>query len=136
MKRTVLLNRNISSLIASLGHMDEIVIGDAGLPVPDDVEVIDLAVIKGIPSFFTLFEAVKSELAIEKIIFAQEISANLKEQLNAEIEDWKTVQQKDIAVEEMSHEDLKKRTRKAKAVIRTGETTPYANVILVSGVVF
>lgn len=136
MKRTVLLNRNISSLIASLGHMDEIVIGDAGLPVPDGVEVIDLAVIKGIPRFFTLFEAVKSELAIEKVIFAQEAGVNLKKQLSAEIEDWKTVQQKDIAVEEMSHEDLKERTRRAKAVIRTGETTPYANVILVSGVVF
>lgn len=34
------------------------------------------------------------------------------------------------------HEHFKQATKTAKAVIRTGETTPFANVILHSGVIF
>lgn len=136
MKRTSLLNRDISHLIASLGHMDEIVIGDAGLPIPKDVAVIDLAVTAGIPSIFDLLKVIRTELAVEKILIAQETGMSLKNRLTTEVKDWETTQQKDISIEELSHEDFKRRTRSAKTVIRTGETTPYANVILVSGVVF
>jgi len=39
-------------------------------------------------------------------------------------------------VELVSHEELKRLSQKAAAVVRTGEFTPYANVILYSGVVF
>ena len=34
------------------------------------------------------------------------------------------------------HTELKARTHDCKAVIRTGETTPYANIILQSGCIF
>ena len=48
MKRTALLNRHLSALVAELGHLDEITVADAGLPVPDGVRVIDLAVVAGL----------------------------------------------------------------------------------------
>jgi D-ribose pyranase len=41
-----------------------------------------------------------------------------------------------VPVEFVSHSDFKTRTASARAVVRTGEFAPYANVILVSGVVF
>ena len=136
MKRTKLLNRDVSALIACLGHGDEIVIGDAGLPVPDGVRTIDLAVAAGIPGFFDLLEAVRSELAVERVVWAEEAQAPFQGRLGELIADWAGDQEKTIGVETLPHDLFKQRTAGAKAVIRTGETTPYANVILVSGVVF
>ena len=42
MKRTGILNRHLSAATASLGHTDEVVIADAGLPIPDGPTVVDL----------------------------------------------------------------------------------------------
>ena len=42
----------------------------------------------------------------------------------------------DIPISHIPHKDFKRRTFEAKAIVRTGEFTPYANVILISGVVF
>ena len=39
-----------------------------------------------------------------------------------------------IEVAKLPHVDFKERTKVARAVIRTGEFTPYANIILISGV--
>lgn len=41
-----------------------------------------------------------------------------------------------IQVEFVSHETFKKFTLESKAIVRTGECSPYANVILYSGVPF
>jgi D-ribose pyranase len=41
-----------------------------------------------------------------------------------------------LDVEAVPHESFKELTREAVAIVRTGEFTPYANVILVAGVVF
>ncbi len=43
MKKTGILNQPISSVIAGLGHMDTLVIADAGLPIPPEAQRIDLA---------------------------------------------------------------------------------------------
>ncbi len=59
MKRTALLNRHLSALVAELGHLDEITVADAGLPVPDGVRVIDLAVVAGLPTLFQLISALR-----------------------------------------------------------------------------
>jgi len=41
-----------------------------------------------------------------------------------------------VTIQYVSHEEFKKMTSHCKAVIRTGEATPYANIILYSGVNF
>ena len=41
-----------------------------------------------------------------------------------------------IAPQTVSHEEFKRRTAKARAMVRTGECTPYANIILIAGVKF
>ncbi|MCL4138406.1 UNVERIFIED_CONTAM: hypothetical protein GTU68_010056, partial [Idotea baltica] len=66
MKRTKLLNRHLSKLVASLGHLDEIVLADAGLPVPQNVGVIDLAVSPGVPGLFDVLDALADEMIIEQ----------------------------------------------------------------------
>ncbi|MEP3247506.1 MAG: D-ribose pyranase [Sneathiella sp.] len=136
MKRTALLNRHVSALVARLGHLDEIVIADAGLPVPDTVPVIDLAVIPGLPGFFDILTALRSELVIEAAVYASEASPDLAKRIEAELDIWSKECDQAITVGTASHNALKDRSHKAKAVIRTGEVTPYANLVLVSGVAF
>ena len=131
MKKTGILNQPISAVIAGMGHGDMLVIADAGLPVPFEVERIDLALLPGVPGFLQAVAAVQGELQVEKVIVACEtddrsphIAAALKAIFPEARFEW------------VSHAGLKELTHKAVAVIRTGEFTPYANVILVSGVVF
>lgn len=136
MKRTQLLNRHLSALIASLGHLDEIVIADAGLPVPSGVPVIDLAVSPGVPRFRDVLAALRSELVIEQALWAEEASEMLAGAMQAEVDLWQEQTGKPVDTARLTHEAFKARCASAKAVIRTGETTPYANTILVSGVAF
>ena len=131
MKKHGVLNSEIASILASLGHTDTIVIADCGLPIPDGVKRIDLAVEIGKPSFLEVLQVVADDMAIEKVTLAEEVIIN-----NAEVN--KEIEQKLIepAFEYVSHEQFKEHTKKAKAIIRTGEATPYANVILHAGVIF
>lgn len=136
MKRTPLLNRHLSKLVASLGHMDEIVIADAGLPVPPNVDVIDLAVSPGIPGFFDVVDAISRELIVEQAVFAEEASPELATRIEVKLAHWEAETGKPIEQVRVPHSDFKIRSQRARAVIRTGEVTPYANVILVSSVPF
>jgi len=43
MKKHGILNSHISKVLTDLGHTDTIVIADCGLPIPDGVARIDLA---------------------------------------------------------------------------------------------
>ncbi|CAM3888768.1 D-ribose pyranase [Lederbergia lenta] len=131
MKRHGILNSHISKVLADLGHTDYIVIADAGLPIPDGVKKIDLAVKKGIPSFIDIVEAVEEDMVIEKVIIASEIEEGNPG--HAKYVKEKFVNKK---IEQICHEDFKQLTKQAKAVIRTGEMTPYANCVLQSGVFF
>ena len=76
MKKGSLLNKEISSVIAGMGHTDMLTIGDCGLPVPENVRRIDLALKKGVPTFEDTLKVVLEELCVEKVIIACEIKAN------------------------------------------------------------
>jgi len=132
MKKHGTLNAQLSRVLAELGHGDSIVIADCGLPIPDGVERIDLALTPGIPSFFDVLKVVLEDMQVERAVLADEIrSHNTK--VSASVE---ALQEAGIAVKLVKHEQFKALTRNARAVIRTGEATPYANVILYSGVIF
>lgn len=127
MKRGLLLNAELSGLIAAMGHGDLLVIGDAGLPVPPGVRVIDLAVRRGLPGVFDVLDAVLSELVVERAALASEIDPALEAAFRS----------RDIgAVGLMAHAEFKDASAAARAVVRTGEATPYANIALWSGVAF
>ena len=131
MMKNKLLNADIIEVISKMGHTDEIVIGDAGLPIPDGVKRIDLALTQGHPAFIGVLEALLNSYECEGFILAEEIKEK-----NAEIEKQVISLLSGKSVEYVSHEAFKERTKNAKAVIRTGECSPYANVILKSGVIF
>ena len=133
MKRNGILNSDISRVLSYMGHTDWIAIGDCGLPIPDEVERIDLALTFGEPEFMRTLEIVAGDMKVEKIILAEEIKEQNPEVLN-QVKEYFAGQP--VEVEFVSHVELKARTHECKAVIRTGEITPYANIILQSGCIF
>ena len=133
MKRQGILNSEISRVLSYMGHTDCICIGDCGLPIPDETERIDLALEFGVPTFMKTLEVVAGDMKIEKIVLAEEIKTQNPTVLAA-VEALFAGQ--DVEVEFVSHAQLKQQTKHCKAVIRTGETTPYANIILQSGCIF
>lgn len=131
MKKDRVLNPDISRSIAKLGHTEYLVIGDAGLPIPKEAEIIDVSVTKGVPSFMDVFNAVAQELVIESYIFASEAIESNPEfvtQIKAVLTDKQAMT--------VSHEEFKTLMKKAKTVIRTGECSSFANIILIGGVNF
>jgi D-ribose pyranase len=132
MKRCGHLNRDVSRVLARMGHTDSLVIADCGLPVPEGVECIDLSIALGDPDFLRVLDSVLADFRVERAVFATEAKEH-----NAPIAaraSWLAEGQ--VRVEFVAHEALKQLTREARAVIRTGEATPYANVLLYSGVIF
>lgn len=131
MKRNGILNSEISKILADLGHTDQIMIGDCGLPVPEDVKKIDLALKIGDPDFMSVLNVVLKEMEVEHYLLAEEIKDKnpvMLNNINASMDG--------IEMEWVSHEEMKQRSKKVKAIIRTGEATPYSNIILQSGVIF
>ena len=135
MKRTRLLNSELSYEISKVGHTASITLCDAGLPIPKGVKRIDLAIEPGYPSFIRTLDALLSEMAVEEIVVAREIHVKNPQVFREMIEVFRSHQMMPV-VTEVPHDEFKDLTRSSEAIVRTGECTPYANVILKSGVVF
>jgi len=131
MKRTTLVHAELSEVIARLGHGDLLVIGDAGLPIPDGPRRIDLALSANVPRMHEVLAAVLSEMQVESAVVADELAPN-NPSVHAELQR----QLGTTPVTTLSHEQFKALSRSARAIVRSGEFSPYANVILKAGVVF
>lgn len=131
MKRYGILNAEIASVLAHLGHTDAIAIADCGLPIPVGPQRIDVSIRKGLPSFVDVLDEVREDMVIEKVVFAEEIKTR-NQKLHAKIVE----RFPDTPIAYVPHEQLKILSSGCKAIIRTGEATPYANVILYAGVIF
>lgn len=134
MQKIGILNSNIAKVLADMGHTDQIAIGDCGLPVPEGTPKIDLALRLGEPKFIEVVREVAKYMEVQKIYVAPETEtqnpaqwAALHEVFPEDKVEWAVLD---------SHETLKKMEKTAKAVIRTGEITPFSNVVLESGVIF
>ena len=131
MKKTGLLNQQLSAVLAGMGHCDTLVIGDCGLPIPAGVERVDLALTPGVPGFLETLKIIQTELQIESAVIASEMPEKSPALYQALIP-----MLTGIEVSQVKHERFKELTVDAVAVVRTGECTPYANIILKSGVFF
>ena len=133
MKKTGTLNSHLSRVIASLGHTDRLVICDSGLPIPRHAEVVDLALTRNIPTFLDTVRVVMEELQVESAVVASEM-----ETVNDPTYRQLKTMLKGIDIRKVPHEEFKTLTANGNNVsfVRTGEATPYANVILIAGVTF
>ena len=147
MKKSGIFNPEISKLIARMGHGDMLVIADRGFPLPlnPQVTVIDVSVTANLPRVVDVVKAVLEELEIEEVILAEEtkkISPHIHEQFMEIISKIRN-KGNPIKVTVIPHSEFKhmvlrgaEEGKEMKGMIRTGELTPFANIILVSGVTF
>lgn len=127
MLKTDILNAPLLSALATLGHTDTVVIADCGLPIPAGPSIVDLVLVRGTPSFEDILEVLARNLVIESSTLASEAAGTGAERI---------CQNHGLVADFLTHEQLKEALPRAKVVVRTGETTPYANVILHCGVDF
>lgn len=132
-KSTTTINPALSRVISETGHTDLIVVTDAGLPIPPGAERIDLAYRPGAPAFFDVLDTVLAELCVEGATVSEEVAETSPEVLTALRERFAG---EDFEIELIPHVEFKKRTQGARAFVRSGEYTPYANVILHAGVAY
>lgn len=128
MKKIGIMNFPISAAIASLGHNDTLTIVDAGFPIPSTTKRIDITLAPGVPTFLQTLEVVLNELFVERAIVAEEI-------LSYSPHIYKGIQKLllNTPIDKIKHIEFKQKTQTTRAVIRTVEFTPYANIILVAG---
>jgi D-ribose pyranase len=129
MRTDGLWHPRLLQILTAAGHTDLVVVADPGLPVPPQVEVVDLGWGRGEPAFLPVLTAVLGELVVEAATVAQEAAdpdllTGLEQALGP------------IVPERLPHDRLKELVHRARVVVRTGEATPYANVVLRAGVPF
>jgi D-ribose pyranase len=129
MKETGFLNREVSDVISMMGHMDELIVCDAGFPIPLRVRTVDVSLAKDKPTVLELLEELTKHFSVEKLVMANETKDVSPTRFNAIV----GIFAKDTPVETIPHTEFKQRSTRAKAVIRTGDFTAYSNVLLVSG---
>ncbi len=131
MKHTGIMNRDVSALVASLGHNDLLIVSDAGFPTPPGVPLIDLSVKEGVPTVAEIIAVIARELQVEGFRFAQESVATVGD---------RAVELAGIlpgaAAERVPHATLLEQAKHARGLIRTGECRPFGNVVLVTGVTY
>jgi D-ribose pyranase len=128
MKKGGILNPALSHLLASTGHTDYFTICDRGYPVPVGPERIDLALVEGIPTVLDVLRAVAAEWQLDRIVIAREMT----EVSPRRVEELREIAG-DVPLQVMSHLELKRLSQTGRATVRTGDTAPYANIIVVSG---
>jgi D-ribose pyranase len=131
MKKRGILNASLSELIATLGHTDQLVVADCGLPLPPEVPVVDLALVQGIPRFGEVLAALAEEIVVQRLTVAEEAVRHNPAALEAVRAAFP-----DVPLDRVPHEQLKHELPVVRAVVRTGEATPFANVILECGAAF
>lgn len=129
MKKHGILNPALAAGLARLGHTQTVVITDCGLPLPSDAHVVDLTLVQGIPALADVLGAVLDELVIEGVVLASEAVGTV-------VEAWVHDRIGGVSVTTVPHEHFKELLAHASLIVRTGEATPYANVILTCSVPF
>lgn len=124
-----ILNPQIANILAEMGHKDTIVVSDAGLPMPQGVERIDLAWKPNEPRYLDVLKEVLKSIVVEKIILAEELKTVSPDMHKEIIELFPN----NMDIEYVPHIAFKEKTKEARGIIRTGEFTPYPSIILVSG---
>jgi D-ribose pyranase len=128
MKRGGVLNPALSHLLASTGHTDYFTVCDRGFPVPEGPQRIDLALVDDIPTVLDVLAAVIAEWSLDRVLITHEMDAISPDRV-AEMRALLG----EVPFERVSHGQLKRLAQGARATVRTGDTVPYANIIVVSG---
>ncbi len=128
MRETGTINREISDVLSTMGHTDELIVCDAGFAIPSGVRTVDVSLAENKPTLIETLTELKRHFSVEKLVMADE-TKNVSPTRFAAILDLFGM---DMPVETIPQALFRRRARRVKAVIRTGDFTAYSNILLVS----
>ncbi len=124
-----ILNPAINSLLARVRHTNALVIADRGFPLWPGIETVDISLVDDVPTVLQVLAAVRGNFCIGEAFMAQEfVVENSRKTRNEFIRALRG-----CALTFEPHEQLRQRVPRAIGLIRTGDTTQYANMVLISG---
>ncbi len=129
MKEVGMLNGHIDSALGRQGHMDLMMVVDAGFPCPDEVELIDIALSEGVPQILDVLAELRKVHSVERIVMAQDTQDHNPTYFDKVAKSFGD----NVEIEVIPHTELKERSHNVKTIIRTGDFTAWGNVMLVSG---
>jgi D-ribose pyranase len=128
MLKTGILNPQINSLLSRVRHTNTVVIADRGFPFWPMIETVDISLVDDQPTVLMVLRAILPRFQVGKAWMAQEFLRVNSAQTQAEFAE--TLNKVELVYE--PHVEFKKRIPQAIGLIRSGDTTQYANIILES----
>lgn len=123
-----ILNPQINALLSRVRHTNTLVIADRGFPYWPQVETIDITLTDNIPRVLDVLAAIRANFSMGAAFMAEEFASANSESCRAEFA--QALRGIPLTVE--PHSQFKQRVPAAIGLIRTADTTPYANIILES----
>ncbi len=128
MLQSGILNPHVLNLLARIRHTNTLVIADWAFPFWPEIETVDISLTLGIPTVLDVLDLLTPNFKIGRIWQAEEFLANNpSEKVEAFARSFG-----EIPLTREPHVDFKKRVPGAIGLIRTGDPTPYGNIILES----
>jgi D-ribose pyranase len=127
--KTGILNPALNSLLSRVRHTNTLVIADRGFPFWPQIETVDISLVDDIPRVLDVLQALRKNYVIAQAFMAEEFLAENTEPTQAAFASVLA----GVPLIYEPHPVFKKRVPQAIGLIRTGDTTQYANIILESG---
>jgi D-ribose pyranase len=128
MLKTGILNPHINYLLSRVRHTNTLVIADRGFPCWPGIETIDISLVDDLPRVADVLCAIRCNFEIGTLIMAEEFRTSNPRKVIAR----HTELAKGTKLIFEPHVKLKQRVHQAIGIIRTGDSTPYSNVIVES----
>lgn len=126
MIKTGILNPTLNALIARVRHTNTLVIADRGFPFWPQIEIVDLSLVDDVPTVLQVINALLPNFSVGKAWMANEFREHNSATVVASFVAALPV------INFEPHVEFKRRVPGAIGLIRTGDTIPYANVIVES----
>jgi len=123
-----ILNPHVNSLLSNVRHTNTLIVADRGFPFWPEIEIVDLSLVDDIPRVLDVLYAIRRNFAVGRFFMAEEFRLR---NTPAVIQQFAEAMASVEVVYE-SHAEFKKRVPHVIGLIRTGDTTDFANVILES----
>ena len=124
----MLFRSDILCLLSRIRHTNTLVISDRGFPFWPEIETVDISLVDDVPTVLQVLAAIRQNFIAGHAFMAEEFLANNTQEIRNAFSETLS----GIPLTHEPHVDFKKRVPGAIGLIRTGDTTQYANMILVS----
>lgn len=128
MLKAGILNPQINSLLSRVRHTNMLVIADRGFPFYPMIETVDISLVDDMPTVLAVLGALRPNFQIGKAWMAHEFSRENSGRTRSAFADAL----QGIELIQEPHVKFKTRVPHALGLIRTGDTRPYANILLES----